>query len=332
MKNSVAVAIVTTALVFGSVSAVHAEGDDVEDVASLVSSLTGTESVVVPVEGADSVALNSGEISVSLPADPEAPIEVSNDGTLPISIGLPEETATEEVGFASDGTAVYEGTGNSADVTVQVLDDGLRFTTVVADDSQANTFTYPIGGDATPVLNTDGSVSVLKPFTATDPETGEELTGAIVVAEVAVPWALDAEGNDVATHFKVTDGAIIQVVEHGDAGVVFPVVADPQITILNPFQTRIRWNRAETATIASAGWGATGLTAVCAAAGMAVAGPPAAAAFAAACFIISGSGVYTAGVAQNSKPKQCLQLTITNTIVTSPIPWFSTYPAGGYCK
>jgi len=150
-------------------------------------------------------------------------------------------------------TAVHAD-GDTADEVASLV------TTVVADDSQADTFTYPVGGDVTPVLNPDGSVSVLKPFSATDPETGEEVTGAIVVAEVAVPWALDAEGKEVATYFEVTDEAIIQVVERGDAGVVFPVVA------------------------------------------------------------------------QNSSPKRCLQMTITNTIVTAPIPWFSTYPAGGYCR
>jgi hypothetical protein len=331
-KKAFAASIVTLVVVCGFVTPVHAEGNDAETIASTVTAVTGAENVVLPVESTDSIDLQSSEILVSLPIDVDAPIQASNDGALPVSIGLPSETMTEEVEFASDGTAVYEGIANSADVTVQVLDNGLRFTTVIADDSQSDTFTYPIGGDTTPVVNLDGSVSLLKPFSATDPETGQEVTGAVVVAEVAVPWAIDAEGDHVATHFEVSDGVITQVVEHGQAGVVFPVVADPQITLLNAFQARVRWNRAETATIATLGWGATGLTAICISVGVSIGGPAAGAAFGAQCLLVSGSGVYTAGLAQNSRPKRCLQMTITNTVVSGPIPWFSTYGAGGYCR
>lgn len=148
---------------------------------------------------------------------------------------------------------------------------------------------------------------------------------------MAAPWATDANGNDVATHYEVVDGSLVQVVDHRSSGVAYPVVADPQITTINWFQTRIRWNRAETATIAAAGWGATGLTAVGAAAGTAIGGPIGAAAFGAACLAAAGSGVYAAGVAQNSKPKKCVQLTITSTVISSPVLWWDTY-SGGVCE
>ena len=151
------------------------------------------------------------------------------------------------------------------------------------------------------------------------------MTGQIEVALVQAPWAVDASGADVATHYELADNAIVQVVDHSEREISYPVVADPTFTQINSFQTRIRWNRAETATIASGGWGAGAITAVCGLAGAAAGGPVGAAAFAAVCLAASGSAVYTAGVAQNSSPKRCLQLTFTFTIITSPIPYFDTY-------
>ncbi len=174
-------------------------------------------------------------------------------------------------------------------------------------------------------LNADQSISLFEDVEATDPETGQVVTAQFEVALVQAPWAVDASGADVATHYELVDNAIVQVVEHAESDISYPVVADPTFTQITPFQTRIRWNRAETATIAAGGWGATGLTAVCGLAGAAAGGPVGAAAFAALCFAISGSAVYTAGVAQNSKPKRCLQLTVTFTIITAPVPFFDTH-------
>ena len=49
------------------------------------------------------------------------------------------------------------------------------------------------------------------------------------LGQVAPPWAVDAAGNDVATHFEVDGTIVTQIVEHNVPGVTYPVVADPWI-------------------------------------------------------------------------------------------------------
>lgn len=41
------------------------------------------------------------------------------------------------------------------------------------------------------------------------------------------PWAKDADGRDLDTHFAINDGALVQVVDF-DESTAFPVVADPR--------------------------------------------------------------------------------------------------------
>ena len=88
-----------------------------------------------------------------------------------------------------------------------------------------------------------------------------------------------------------------------------------------------RFDDAETATLASSGWAATGISAVCALAGSAAAGSGGAAAAGAVCLAYAGTLVYQAGVAVNSSPARCVQLTWTSTApLWSPgITWIDTY-------
>lgn len=87
----------------------------------------------------------------------------------------------------------------------------------------------------------------------------------------------------------------------------------------NIIQHRIRFNRAETATIAAGGWGG-------------VVGSFTCGIMAPVCAVASGALAYNAGVAQNSNPKRCVQVTATNPgIIPGIIWWVDTY-AGGPCR
>lgn len=266
---------------------------------------------------------------VSLPESTAGTIEIqSATEGLDVSVSLPHELAPQgsEAVVSPDGSVAYVHP-LQPDAVVQVLDESIRVMTVIENSSQSNTFTYDFGPGAYAEVNDDGSASVFQ--TTVLPE-GDVID--IEVASVSAPWALDASGNPVATSYSTNaEGYLIQTVDLPEDSRAYPVVADPQTTLINPFQVRIRWNRAETATIAAGGWAATGATAVCIAAGAAVGGPPAAAAAGALCLAVTASAVYTAGVAENSRPKRCLQLTMTFTVVTAPVPWFDTY-TGGFCQ
>lgn len=103
----------------------------------------------------------------------------------------------------------------------------------------------------TPVLRADGGADLLV-----------EIDSIVVtVGAIEPPWATDADGHDVATHYTVEGNALVQHVAHGP-GDAYPVTADPTFSL--GLWAYLPFNRAETATIASGGWGATALTALCA--------------------------------------------------------------------
>lgn len=67
---------------------------------------------------------------------------------------------------------------------------------------------------AEPRVNKDGSVTLLR---------GSETAG------IDRPWAKDADGRPVSSHFEVQDGNLIQVVE-ASTEARYPLVADPKLT------------------------------------------------------------------------------------------------------
>jgi len=71
--------------------------------------------------------------------------------------------------------------------------------------------TLPTGANT--VINEDGSVAILG-------SDGSFLGG------VQAPWAFDAAGNAVATHYQIDGTRLTQVVDHGE-GSAYPIVADP---------------------------------------------------------------------------------------------------------
>jgi len=217
------------------------------------------------------------------------------------------------------------------DVSVKPLADGVRISTVLDESTTERSFEYALPEGVTAELDNDGRVN-LSQTVEVDAE-GTAATVTVVIGYVEPAWAVDAAGLPVQSHYEVTDDSLVQHVETS-AATSFPVVADPQWTTTAWNQIRVRWNRAETATIANGGWGATGSTAVCIAAGAAIGGPGGGAALGAACLALAGSAVYTAGVAQNSSPKRCLEPFATYTFVVGPggwVPWFGTY-SGGTCR
>lgn len=248
---------------------------------------------------------------------------VSSDGIAPLTIPLPDGLSLDAAVTTDSGSVVYAADQGGVDVAVEEVPQGVRVSTVLWDGSQeAFSYSLPEGVEATP--QPDGSLTLTRTETVEAEGTTAEVTATIGTIEPA--WAVDANGAKVETAYEVADGVVTQTVDTADAA--FPVVADPTWSLTSPVQVRIRFNRAETATIANGGWAATGFTAVCATAGTAVAGPAGGAAFAAGCLLATGPMVYTAGVAQNSSPKRCLEQFMTFVPLSGVIvgvPWYGTY-------
>lgn len=70
-------------------------------------------------------------------------------------------------------------------------------------------------------MNADGSIAL----------TVQRGGLTVRVAEVAMPWAVDAAGIPVPTRYVIQGSTIVQEVEHLAQGVTYPVVADPTISL-----------------------------------------------------------------------------------------------------
>lgn len=212
-----------------------------------------------------------------------------------VSVDLPVELDSTDGEVAANGTVVFADAGDDTHAAIQGLADGsIRIQTVLESDASPNTFTYRFDDGVTQVLRADGGADLLVEVDAI----------VFTVGAIEPPWAADADGHDVATSYTVSGNDLIQHVDHGP-GSAYPITADPTFSL--GWWAYLHFNRAETATIAAAGWSPATLGGVCAAVSAPLLGPSAAL-MGALCAVQAGAIVYTAGIANNSNPKACLVL------------------------
>lgn len=181
------------------------------DVSQLEIDITADE--VVEFESED------GDLAVAIPKDGTDGVLLEYEGEdedsdATIEIGMPGDG--EDAAVTEDGSVVYEEIANDSDLVVEALDNGGVRMMVVIDGADAPTdyaFDLDIPDDAELRLNDDdGSVSVID----SDGET---------VGVFSTPWAYDANGASVPTHYTIEGDTLIQTVLH--EGFTYPVVADP---------------------------------------------------------------------------------------------------------
>lgn len=191
-----------------------------DTIAQQVNSVAPQADVVPPVESKDDGTLTSTgtDIKVTVPADSSGTVQVAPAGSPAeaIGIGLPGDGGSSAV-VASDGTVTYRDSAASTDTAVQPLEQSVRLETVVRDGSAPTAYTYPVSlpAGAGMAVQEDGSVLI----------SGADGTS---LGAFAAPWAKDANGTDIPTHYEVQGASLVQVIDHTTtAGVAYPVVADP---------------------------------------------------------------------------------------------------------
>lgn len=242
-------------------------------------------------------------------------LSISTDaGEQGATIALPGAAGLGDAVVSSDGSVTYAGDQHVPAVNIVAAEDALRISTVIADAAQPQEFSYDFGPSTTVEIQTDGSAIVL----SNQPVDGSPGT-EVIIASIKAPWATDASGASVPTHYVAEGSVLTQVVEHRGGATVYPVVADPTFDQPSVFQYRVRFDRAETAAIASGGWGG-------------VVGSFSCGAMAPVCALATGSLAYNAGVAENSSPKKCVQVTATQPMVVPGMVWWVDTYSGGSCK
>lgn len=307
-------------LLMGSSPSLASTQADPDAVADAVEAVAPTDLDALPLEessGQLTVALEEGG-SVATGVDPADGLSfVSADGVELTEVSLPGAEALSEAFVSDDRSVTFAGDSSTASVNILAAADAVRVSTVIESARQGESFSYDFGLAATVEIQEDGSALVLKELDST--EVGNAAEVEQVVANVAAPWATDASGAAVETRYVASGGVLTQVVQHQRAGVNYPVVADPTFDSPNVIQVRARFNRAETASIASGGWGG-------------VAGSITCGSMAPVCALATGTLAYQAGIAQNSSPKRCVQVTATSPVIIPGLYWWVDTYRGGPCR
>lgn len=159
----------------------------------------------------------SANPEVSLPNDSKA--QGSLEGPHgEITITLP---STGKPLSSTNDRTIFRGANSQSSLTLESTDESLRSLIAIDNAFAPERWSFTIGGDVTKLaLLPDGGVIAL------DSAGG-------VVAGAPAPWAVDAKGKAIPTHYEIKGTTLTQVVKHRPTlktlrtPTAYPVVADP---------------------------------------------------------------------------------------------------------
>jgi hypothetical protein len=155
--------------------------------------------------------------------DPGAIVAVSDAANLPeiapvdtIVIGieaLEREGAVEGV----SGEVAASVSGGDSLVSVRPTASGVQIVSIILNGDSSEEYEYPL---VTPedmqIYRTVGGAFVF------------ESTNQAGLGKIEAPWAADANGVSVPTHFELRGKTLVQIVNHVGGGFEYPITADPQ--------------------------------------------------------------------------------------------------------
>jgi hypothetical protein len=164
------------------------------------------------IEGAAPAAPNP---DVTLPAAGTglAALELPGGGAL--TLDLPATGSADKEGL----TTVFNGTAPDTQVAVQPTAEGLRALITIDSPTAPERFPFPVGGDVAQLVSQDdGSVLALD-------------ADGVIVTTLTPPWARDADGKDVPTHYELDGTTVVQVVNHHSGTYAYGITADPWFVV-----------------------------------------------------------------------------------------------------
>ncbi|AAT89436.1 hypothetical protein ATY41_09245 [Leifsonia xyli subsp. xyli] len=214
-------AIATSAiLAFGLLGASPALADTAsDDVLGAVTSATpNTANNAAPVttraSGENAIDASVSGADISVPVDPAEGITLDTTAG-GLSVALPFASDAENAIVEKKGVVSYDNNNGSTSVPVVTKDGSLQINTVIstADAPKRHSYDLTIPDNGQIVQAGEGYFIV---NADSDP-----------VAYIAAPWAKDANGAPVPTHYELSGTTLTQVIDFTRAA-AFPVVADPQ--------------------------------------------------------------------------------------------------------
>ncbi|MCZ2404395.1 DUF2599 domain-containing protein [Paenarthrobacter sp. Z7-10] len=132
-----------------------------------------------------------------------------------MSMSLPFSPTASSAHVESNGVVSYDNHNGSTTVSILKQDASVQLNTVIQGANAPASYVYPVNMPAGAKLsaNDDGSVTIVD-------SVGNFLGG------ISAPWAVDAGGGSVPTHYDISGSSLIQVVDLSHV-TAYPVVADP---------------------------------------------------------------------------------------------------------
>ena len=180
----------------------------------------GEEDTAELLEIEEGVVYETEGIEVVVPEQATEGIQLTTE-EMTVKVGLPfADKASAGSAPTGQNTLVYDNHNGSSTVPIVHDDGSIQITTVIENSSAPTRYAYPIAlsGKAYLKLESSGAVSVM----GSDP--------SIPSVYIAPPWAKDANGKDVPTHFEITGSTVTQVVDFTKK-TAFPVTADPAVYV-----------------------------------------------------------------------------------------------------
>ncbi|MGE2847429.1 hypothetical protein ACQGFI_31055 [Rhodococcus sp. 2.95] len=138
----------------------------------------------------------------------------------PFSPRTPESVLSQAVGTVVSPLTAYAPGGQSSLRVFDPITGGSRFFFLIHDETSSHESVIPVtvppGGHMS--VNPDGTVTVFD-------------ADGNPVSTIDAPWAYDANGTPVPTHYEIRDGQLVQVVDTaGIENLLYPILADPELT------------------------------------------------------------------------------------------------------
>jgi hypothetical protein len=171
----------------------------------------------VDTEGGGSSVVDAtvGDVDVLVPRDPSDPMHLES-GDVSLAITLPFSGQSADAERLTRGLVSYDNHNDSTTAVGVKADGSVQMTTTVESGAAPAEFSYGLDVPESATLSTTAEGGVVI----------RDSDGAYL-ASVAPAWAIDAQGKEVPSRYRIEGTTLIQEVDHGDRGVAYPVVADP---------------------------------------------------------------------------------------------------------
>lgn len=153
--------------------------------------------------------------NVAVPSDPKQGVQVKLPNGQKMTIGLPNADTANKASKTRKGVTAYAGRG-AANAVIETA-SGVQMLTTIESPEAPTSYAYPFSltsGERLELAAAGGGVIIFDARRAP-------------IGVVAPPWAKDAAGRDIPTHFTTDGKTLVQHVAHKAKGVQYPVVADP---------------------------------------------------------------------------------------------------------